>query len=968
MTSPVAAFLQPGTDLDVAEAYASLAGRARDAVFGFEDEIAFVDLETSGFDPGRDEIIEVAVVVARGPEVLGRYESLVRSTRPIPRDTTQLTGIDDEMVASAPSLEVVLGELAEAIGKRDIVAHNASFDRAFLAAAGLGGGRLRGKWIDSLQVTRIALPRLRSHRLLDIARAFGLDGGAHRAAGDAEAVFGAWRIALTALSDMPPGVLAELVRLGDAAPSWPLLPLFAHLAAGSLASGFDLREARSARLRRERHAPLVDAAEVELACPEVAEVIAEFEADGLVGRMYDAYERRDEQARMAEAVISAFGESRCIAVEAGTGVGKSVAYLVPAAKFALLNGVAVGVATKTNNLMDQLVHKELPALAECLGGSFRYVALKGYEHYPCLRKLQRMFGEPSADEETVAALGMLLTWSAQTTWGDLDGVNLHWPQSLRAQVAASVADCTKKRCRYFPHQCYLHGIRRRASAAHVVVTNHSLLFCDLTTDGGILPPIRHWVVDEAHAAEDEAREQLSLGASHFGLRGLILGLHAAKRGGWLDGLRAKLGGLGDPARSWIATVDELAGVLAETATITDSLFDFVKDLGSKSPSAYDRAEIRITPHLRESGAWGTVSGVGISLAKRLERVMQLGRTLVSALEEAGEDFHEQRVDLVGQLSGLAEQHAGLVTVLDGSDDSFVYSVTVDRRREATAEAMRASRLDVGTALEEMLYPKVLSVVYTSATIAAGEDFSHFAHAVGLDLLGDEGYRTLRLASSYDFERQMAVFVPTDLPEPCQPSSAGYGAYLDALERLLLDIHVGLGGSVLTLFTNRRDMDALYRRMVEPLEREGLRLLVQGIGVSRKRVADEFVADESVSLFATKSFWEGFDAKGDTLRCVVVPRLPFGPINDPILEERRDRDREWWEHYYLPEAVLELKQAAGRLIRSSTDTGCLVLADTRLVGPKPYARRFISALPVADVERLPGEQIGAEIARWFGAGG
>lgn len=963
---PLASYLQPGTDPDVAEAYASLAVRARDAVYGFEDEIAFVDLETTGVDPGSDEIIEMAVVIARGPEVLERWSTLVRPTRPIPHETTQLTGIDDALVAGAPPVESAGTHLADIVGKRPIVAHNASFDRLFLERAGFGPTRLRGPWMDSLELVRIALPRLRSHRLTDLARAFGIAGGRdHRAPDDTEALFGVWRIALTALADLPPAVLRELGRYAAGVPGWTLAPLLGHMAAGVTAKAFDLRQLRTDRFRHERLETLADACEVQLTCPDSVSVLAEFTSDGIVGRMYDGYERRDEQARMAEAVLEAFGTSRCAAVEAGTGVGKSVAYLVPGVAFALANGVPVGVATKTNTLMDQLVHRELPRLVEALGGGVRYTALKGYEHYLCLRKLQRLLDAP-ADPETAAAIGMLLAWTAQTTWGDKEAVNLHWPAALKSQALASFADCTKKRCRFFPNHCYLHGVRRRAGAAHVVVTNHALLFRDLTTDGGILPPIRHWIVDEAHAAEAEARDQLSLGTGHAEIRGLLGGLQTKGRGGLLSALRSRISLEHDEhAHTTVATIDEMREVVEQTSVIADSFFDFVKDLGAGRQGTYDRLELRVTPELRDGGAWGTAAGVGRSLAKRLEQVLQLGRTLVTALEAGEDTYAEQRADLVGQLSGIAEQLAGLVAVLDGTDEGFVYSVTVDRRRDQSAERLDAFLLDVGEALAEQLYPKVYSVVYTSATIAAGSDFSHFEHAVGLDRLGDAGFRTLRLASSYDFERQMAVFVPTDLPEPCQPGASSYGAYLDGLARLLADVHRAMGGSVLTLFTNRRDMDELYRRLVEPLDREGLRLLIQGRGISRKRVADEFIADERVSLFATKSFWEGFDAKGDTLRCVVVPRLPFGPVNDPVLEERRDRDPGWWEHYYLPEAVLELKQAAGRLIRSSTDEGCLVLADARLVGTKPYARRFLEALPVREVERLPADEIGPVIRSRFG---
>jgi ATP-dependent DNA helicase DinG len=953
-------FLVPGTDPDISAAYATLAERAHTAVFGFEDELAFIDLETTGFDRFRDEIIEVAVVIMRGLEEVERYTTLVKPKRPILKETTQLTGIDDAMVAEAPPIESVIGRLVEVVGKRDMVAHNASFDREFLEAAGAGPTRLRGRWLDSLALSRIALPRLRSHRLVDLSAAFEIDAGScHRACDDTDALVGVWRVLLTGLDAQSDVVLAELVRILSA--TSPLGGVVAHLAAGRRPKGaFDLKSLRQERLRHEKHESMADAAEMELVCPPAEEVLAEFSAEGTVGRMYPGYEQRGEQAQMAEAVLTAFAGSTHLAVEAGTGVGKSVAYLVPAARFSLANHVAVGVATKTNTLMDQLVYGELPALSEALGGCLRYVSLKGYEHYICLRKLQRALDTDTGDDELREALAMLVAWAAQSSWGDVDAVNLHWPQGLKRALAASAADCTKKRCRYWPQLCYLHGQRRRATQAHIVVTNHALLFCDLTTDGGILPPVRHWVIDEAHGAEDEARKQLSFGTSHQTLAGLLGGLHVKGRGGYLDALRAKVAVEAEVVGSHLAeTIDSMRETVALASTLADSFFDFVKDLGAQGEGDYDRVDLRITPQMRETGAWGTAAGVGRSLAKRLEEIMRSGRGVVTGLEELGEGYTESRYDLAGQLSGLAQQLDGLVLVLEGEDEGRVYSVTADRRRDQRAEALAASCLDVGAVLVEELYPRLHSVVYTSATIATGDDFSHFLRAVGLDRVPEEKRRTLRLASSYDFERQMAVFVPNDLPEP------GSRGYLDALEELLLGVHVAMGGSVLTLFTNRRDMTELHRRLVDRLEREGLRLLVQSSGASRKRLRDEFLVDEKLSLFATKSFWEGFDAKGDTLRCVVIPRLPFGPVRDPLYEERRDRDARAWDHYYLPEAVLELKQAAGRLIRSGTDSGCLVLADARLVSGKGYARKFLESLPVRDVETLAAKTVVEEMTRRFG---
>ncbi len=261
---------------------------------------------------------------------------------------------------------------------------------------------------------------------------------------------------------------------------------------------------------------------------------------------------------------------------------------------------------------------------------------------------------------------------------------------------------------------------------------------------------------------------------------------------------------------------------------------------------------------------------------------------------------------------------------------------------------------MGDALAENFYPRVFSVIYTSATIATGESFTHFFHAVGLDQLPDDSYKSLRLESSYNYDKNMAIYVPTDMPQPNTPS------YLAALEKLLLEVHRAMGGSTLTLFTNRREMEQLYGSIEPQLAKEGMELICQMRGTSAKRLRDEFLVNEKTSLFALRSFWEGFDAPGDTLRCVVIPRLPFSRPNDPLSCERALREKNAWARYDLPEAIISLKQAAGRLIRSSTDTGYLVLADSRLV-TKNYGKRFLQALPSNNLHLLETKDVAADIA-------
>src|SRR5450759_1987700 len=319
----LARYLAPGTDVEVAARYAGLPEIAADASWGIEDELAFLDVETTGFDPARDRVIEIAVIVARGPEVLARYSSLVDPGRSIPRETTQLTGIDDAMIAVAPPIERVVREAAEVIGARDLVAHHASFDRMFvLEAASRAGVTVPGTWLDSLELSRIALPRLRSHRLPDLAEAFEIDVPVHRAGGDTEALFRIWRIALAGLADLPVDFVRGLASISPST-AWPLRDTLRQVAARgtSKGHGLDLKPQRAESVRGHHLPGLADAGERDLVCPDPDEVLAQFEADGAVGRMYAGFEARGEQRAMAEAVLDAFASRTHLAVEAGTGVG-----------------------------------------------------------------------------------------------------------------------------------------------------------------------------------------------------------------------------------------------------------------------------------------------------------------------------------------------------------------------------------------------------------------------------------------------------------------------------------------------------------------------------------------------------------------------------------------------------------------------------------------------------------------------
>ena len=960
----------PGTPEDVRQRYLSLAERARGRGFGpLEEDIVVLDTETTGLSFKDCELIEISAARLSGREIVSRYETFVHPTGPIPEEISKLTGITNRDVTDAPSARDAVAGLAEFVAGSPVLAHNATFDRTFIEAVP-GGAEVSDTWIDTLSLSRIALPRLSTHRLADMAEAFGCAGVTHRAGDDVDALSGMWRILLLALSDLPEGLLAHLAAMHEEV-TWPMRPVLSYLASEGDVSPrpFSLKEVRAALVREARGESRPDATELDrLVVPGPDEVAAGFGPAGVVSHMYEHMERRPEQVAMAREVATALATSTHRAIEAGTGVGKSIAYLLPEALFAKRNNVTVGVATKTNALTDQLVSHELPALAAALPGGLSYASLKGYDHYPCLHRLDRAVREnlplPAVPHDgrsdnavacdMLTAIAVTYAYSCQSPDGDLDALGIRWRYVPRPMLTTTPGECLRGRCPYFPNECPLHGARRRAAAADVVVTNHSLLLRNVTAEGKILPPIRNWVVDEAHGFEAEARRQWAVEVSGEEARAAFE-LLGGTGSGVIHNLMVQAMAL-EGSTLFVGLLAKAAATLARASVSVADLFVAVHGLAgvARGDGGYDAVTLWIGEEVRGTQEWREVADAGQRAADVLcEAVKQLAE----ASEALGEEAPAAAADLGESTRFLRDLLSGITLICEGTDESYVYSAQLSRsKRRIASERLVAEKLDVGADLASRWLPEMQSVVFTSATIAVGDDFSHFDHAVGLDLLGEGSHRDVRLDSSFDFDGHMSVVLARDLPAPNDR------AYLPALEDLLFDVHVAMGGSVLTLFTNRRDMERVYESLRPRLAAAGLEVVCQSRGASPRRLRQRFMEETTLSLMALRSFWEGFDATGDTLRCVVIPKLPFASPNDPLVRERDLReDRAWWK-YSLPDAVISVKQAAGRLIRSSTDTGVLVLADSRLVS-KGYGRLFVSSLPSRSVTRLESSNVGRYLSLW-----
>lgn len=953
----MAAAVLPGTPGFVIEQYATLAERAKNRSFGLiEDDVIVLDTETTGLSCAENELIEISAARLRGREVVDRFDTFVHPNGLIPPEITELTSITNADVAHAPRAEEAVAALEEFVQGCPVIAHNATFDRSFIESV-KGGVRVSDIWIDSLALSRIALPRLSSHKLATMAELFGCAAVSHRASDDVEALCGVWRILLCALTDLPGGLMR---LLADMHPDvrWPYRPIFSFLAGERQGETFSLEAARAQVMQADAEPDHIDADELPgLTMPRRDEIELRYAPGGLVNDMYASYEPRAEQIVMASEVRDAFATSTHRVIEAGTGVGKSIAYLVPAAEAAKRNKITVGIATKSNNLTDQLMYQELPKLARELDGGLSFCALKGFDHYPCLLKLKslaagREITTNRDPADTLTAIAVLYAFACQSPTGDLDSLGIRWRSVNRADLTTSSRECARGNCRFFNRGCFVRCARRRAAKADIVVTNHSLLFRNVAADGKILPPIRHWIIDEAHSVEKEARRQWALSVSADESRMVFERLGGAQSGA-LGRLTHALAS-SDAATLFLGLGAKAASSASRASLAMAELFEAVRELSRNGKAdGYADANIWIGPELRAHRGWEYFEPTARTAIDALD---EAGKNLSSLAESVGAENPEMVIEVADGARRIKEMKSTLSLILEGADEHYVYSLQVNKARRAGGEALTAERMDIGEALAEQWLPEMHSVVFTSATVTVSNSFDHFNHSVGLDRLPKGSFSCVQLESSYNFQENMAVVVAGDIPDPRDRD-----AYLAAMENLLVDVHMAMGGSTLTLFTNRRDMEDLYGRVEPRLSRQGLELACQLRGTSVKRLRDRFLSEESSSLFALKAFWEGFDASGATLRCVVIPKLPFANPTEPLSCERNVREERAWAKYSLPDAVLEVKQAAGRLIRTSTDRGVLVLADSRLLS-KGYGKKFLSSLP-SQFQRIDAEQVGRYIKLW-----
>jgi len=942
-----------------------------------------LDTETTGLEAGKDELIEVAAVRFQGTEVLDTWHSLIKPAGPLPEAITRLTGITPQDLQSAPIFHTVIPELARFIGDDPVVGHSVGFDVGFLAAQGL---RLRNPQVDTFELSTLLLPQLPDRSLISVAQHLKIPyPEQHRALADAQVARQVLLAFWDHLTTLNLEMLEEILKLAGKA-DWPLRDLFEEIAAAATREAFGKKRisAKPLAMRLVQREPRPNALEeTEDERPIDGERLASLLGPGgLFARVFPRYEHRSQQVDMLQAVVETYNHGGQLIVEAGTGTGKSMAYLLPSVALAMRRGMPVIVSTNTINLQDQLFYKDLPDLKAVLEQAgpdegdmahlsyFRAALLKGRGNYICLRRWELLRRSKTLTPEQVSVLIKTLLWLPQTQTGDRGELALVGKEYMVwDDIAAKSNACQGAECIYNQEdRCFFYRARRRAEAAHIVVANHSLLLSDVATENRVLPAYRHLVVDEAHHLEGVATDQLgfSVNADEFGnlLAEISLPAGLGREEGVLALLPALLKGTHVPeaARNTLRTLSQETRSAVESARQAGREFFaqlnlFIRQQQERTPSSRYDWHWRITPAIRIQPDWSDIEiaweNVSVELERIVDRLSRLFQLASQALEDASREEQDTLLELSLLIQRVLEVQHHVTAIISESQENGIYWVSVEA--QSGTMGLNSAPLHVGTLLQEGLYLQKEAIVLTSATLSTEDNTTFLRERLDLPE-ADE----MLLDSPFDFQSAALLLIPEDIPDPRDPR---YGR---ALARTLVQACQASQGRMLVLFTAHSTLRQTYKAIRRPLEREDIAVLGQGIDGSRHILLNKFRRNPRSVLLGTSSFWEGIDVVGEGLSVLVITKLPFDVPSDPIFAARCELFEEPFGQFSVPRAVLRFKQGFGRLIRSQTDRGVVLMLDGRIL-TKRYGPIFLQSLPPCTTRRANLMGIPQLLREWLAKG-
>ena len=911
-------------------------------------KLSFVclDTETTGLDESA-EIIEIGMVKVIDGQIADRYSQLIKPYNPIPETITQLTSIDDAMVADQPHWEGVEQAVLDFIGDYTLVAHNVSFDRGMLENH--LGRVLPNQWVDTHDMAKIFVPTLTSYKLISIAGALGISGdGFHRALQDADITAQVLLKLSEDASAMDPFVLQRILQVFEGEECGLTALLRAILSEAVAHAEIGKRYMAEKELPVYGKRPLLSFDQMD----------SFFEPDGLMAKASDSFQHRPQQLKMEQTIAEAFACQSHGIIEAGTGTGKSFAYLLPALLWAYENQCRVLVSTNTIALQEQLFQKDIPFLKQCLDYDFPVALSKGRSNYICMRRFDQYVKQaPTVSWTEKLFIAQLIHWLTFTEQGDKETLNLNkLEHQYWASIASQTETCLGGQCSRF-RDCYYMRNRKQCENSMLIVTNHALLLQNIKLENQILPEFKHVIIDEAHNLEDEATRQFTDTVDLEFLR--KTSQHLLRSSSVVSRIINKVKDLHENTDAYSELL--LAQrQLKEDVTMLEqqvkTAIDFVFTIGQLSHSN----EYRITAKERKTDWWQ-------QLASQLERIQGMVMTIHNRLShmrnriDMFEDLDLLAKELVFNQSWFAEQHKFIETFLGEKRRNDIYWIEYTRSTWGSNLCLSVAPIDVMPLLKERLFTSNESVILTSATLAIA---NHLKYTAQLYLLDDDEYLSYITPSPFDYQKQSCIAIPTDIADYSQVSEETYSSMLiQSLEKLIQSVT----GGVLILFTSYAMLNKTYFALKRNPDLKDYNILAHGQDGNRTSILQSLNKGENTIVLGANSFWEGVDVKGTGLTTLVITKLPFQPPTRPItsakMEYLQAQGKNSFAAYSLPQAVLKFRQGCGRLIRSADDWGTIVILDKRLL-TKNYGKDFINSLPKQPILRKPLDEVCQSLHNWM----
>jgi len=923
----------------------------------FQKPFVVLDLETSGVDPQKNDIIEVAMIRYEKGKEVARYDDLIKIDYKLSDIITIITGITDEDLEKDGKEEPeVFAEVERLLKGAYIVGHNIQFDLGFLRAKKLDLDLL-GE-IDTIPLAQILMPEAASYSLESLTDDLDISHeNSHRAMADVEATL---------------GLFEHLWQLGNDLPIPTVHELQSHLHKAVWDSSVIFEDLKPTKktLRSDLKAASFDAGPIGLGVKKALELNEVFGENGGLSKIHDNFETRPQQVEMSDNVLRAFQEGYHLVCEAPTGVGKSLAYLAAAAHHAISHKTKVVLSTNTINLQEQLFEKDVPLLQKVYhkmsdNKGVNVALLKGRSHYLCLRRLAEFSRRPRLTPEELILLIKILVWQNLTHTGDSSEIHLNRSEELiwNFELSADQKFCTPQKCKNYG-DCYLHEARKKAEAADLIIVNHALLCSDLAREGGLLPEYNYLVVDEAHHFESVATQSFGLQIKQ---ESLAVPLKTIKN--HLEDLQRRFSGTLFTTSSHFQQIDPLIEQLPDLQQALENFFSVVAIfVGRNVPESSFVENLLIDRVLGASEEWVNLGASLTELHNQLMRWLSQLRKLAENLElSEGDDFPDE-VDFVDELRQevaiLSEQLGNLNKFFENESDAkqLIRYIISDMRGVIT---LHIAPLMLGQELGEKLYEQKKSVVFTSATLGvdlsdddvpdAPHPFTYVRRMLGIN----DQFEELILESPFDYESQTYILTPTDL-EPVQARAS-----IDQISGFMQSLIRRVGGGMLALFTSHGALQKVYMNLMGVFSSKDPKIIAQRISGGRGKIMKAYKNDPTHSvLFGTNSFWEGVDLQGDALTTLVIHKLPFDVPNDPIFKARSELFGNAFMEYSVPRAILRFRQGFGRLIRSKKDYGALVILDNRVL-TKQYGKMFLKALPHnVTIERPRLNETSEKVGEWL----